>query len=95
MKNHLLFPIKAFNSLFIIFYEISQNKTLKEHIKNAIYNFFSHWENTLYPVKINKNKQKIKPINEFFYFLGNEKSNNNQVNQYDKLYKKNLEKKIS
>ena len=99
LKNHLLFSIKAFNSLLIIFYEISQNKTLKEHIKNAIYNFCSHWENTLYPIMlmviINKNKQKIKPIlNEFFYFLGNEKSNNNQINQYDKLYKKNLEKKI-
>jgi len=100
LKNNLLFSIKAFNSLLFIFYELSQNKAQKEYIKHAIYYCFSHWENTLYPLilmaKINKNKQKIKPIlNEFFYFLGNEKSNNNQVNQYDKLYKKNFEKKIS
>ena len=99
MKNHLLFIIKTFNILLIRFYELSQNKTEKEYIKNEIYYFFSHWENTLYPImlmaKISKNKGKIKPIlNEFFSLFGNEKNTNNQVNQYDKLYKKNFNKKI-
>ena len=69
-KNNLLLLLKAYNTLLIRFYEISQNQTEIEHIKHVIYHFYYHWGNTLYPkMIISKNKDLLDSSFNLYRFM--------------------------
>ena len=68
-KNNLFLLLKAYNTLLIRFYELSQNQTEKMHIMKVIYHFYRHWGEILYPKMMKKNKDLIHSDFNIYRFM--------------------------